>query len=130
MLHYAYSLIHAQHGDPHTGAPGCDFRYLVHQTFEPSLVPLISPEFKYHAEMFWNPGQAFDILFNELGGSVVVVEDGKGAIEEDVVGLPYADVYREEEMYDNEDEEMELGSKEFSDRSRSLACGPRFGSFR
>lgn len=61
---------------------------------------------------------------------MVVVEDGKGAIEEDMIGLPYADVYREEQMYDNEDEEMELVSKEFSDRSRSLARRPRFGSFR
>ena len=53
---------------------------------------------------------------------MVVVEDGKGAIEEDMVGLPYADIYREEQMYDNEDEEMELVLKESSDSPRSLAC--------
>ena len=42
--------------------------------------------------MLRHPAEIFHILPDKLRRSVMVVENGKDAVEEDMIGLPYPDV--------------------------------------
>ena len=54
------------------------------------------------------PAEILDVLPDKLWRSMMVVENGKNSIENDVVELPYPYINGEKRMHNCEDEQMQL----------------------
>lgn len=101
-------LVDAEHGDSNTGTPGRDLGYIVDQAFQPRASSLLLFEFENHAEVFGEPAEAFHVLSDVLGRSVMVAKYRENAVVHCVVCLSYADVEGEYGMNDRVDEQVEL----------------------
>ena len=66
--------------------------------------------------MLWQLGEVPHVLADELGGAVVVVEDGEDALGDGVVGDAGAHVQAEEELDERVDEQRELVLEQRADR--------------
>lgn len=83
--------------------------------------------------MLGQPAEALDIATNQLGGSVVVVVHRVYPVGDRMVGLAEADVDREEDVDEGEDEDVVLAPQEAADAEPGLflfscICGARGGS--
>lgn len=76
--------------------------------------------------MLGQAAEALDVATNQLGGSVVVIVHRVYPVRDGMVGLAEADVDREEDVDEGEDEDVVLAPEEAADSEPGLFFFPRF----
>lgn len=98
-------LIYTELRNPRAGTPGSYFSYLIHQNRQGIV---LGAQVQYHAEMLGKPFETPNILADQLGGAVVVVDDGEDTIDDGMVGLKQAYEDPEDDMREGVCEMMHL----------------------
>lgn len=99
-------LIHAQHGNTRTRTPRGNLTRIIDHRFQPILLASFRRQLQYDTQMLRHFAQVLDILLDQLGRAVVVVQHRQYTIDNRMVGLSEADVDAEDGVDDAEDEAM------------------------
>ena len=82
-------FIYAEHRNTHARTPCRYLCHLIHQSLQACRATLLAFQLYNHTQMLGYPAEILHVLSNKLRSSVMVIENGKDAIKNHMIGLPY-----------------------------------------
>lgn len=101
-------LIDREHGDLSTCAPRRNLGHFIKKSVEVGLCPMVLLQLENNTQMLGHLLECHDVLLDILGRAVVVLENGRGLVADNIPHLPGLDVEGEDSVHDGKDEDVDL----------------------
>lgn len=107
-------LVDAQKRYSSTGGPSTQLRNVLYKSFQSTI--LLTLQGENDTQVLGQPGKVLHVLLNELGSTIMIIEQSQYSVSHSIVRLSQTDVYAKNQVYNEMCEDIKLGLEKGANR--------------